>query len=510
MFIQLPGTVLVLFISVFHHSHGYRFLVASYHDSGSHQSSLSKIFVELARRGNEVIVLDSTSKEPQYYHPNVKVVYVPTSFDEKYRSSYLGFVWRTNPGVTATWYGFQSSDVFLGLLIEEQPEKITDVLNTHFDAVIVDDIFATHAMWIADWLKARKNTPYVLYGTSTMLDLYHFSAGHMRHPLSHPIVPGPVLDDPADAYAPGRSLKNRLVLMYSMLEPLNLYFFGSDAVRNLRKLGSEKFQFSDFYANAAFGFSETFDRFGISYSQTSDFRGTGANCVTIKPTIPPELLQFIEESHSNGTIIVALGSNAKWIQAPEYIKTAFWGALRQFTTYRTVFTYDDVPPPDVPSHIKVMKWAPQTALLQHPSVKLFLSHAGLKSLNEAICAGVPLVVMPLFAEQQYNAKMLVALGHAVSINKYTLTEEKLFTTLWTMLNDNWSVKKAKAVRLGQVYADRYMPSVTEAAFFIERVAKTNGNRASFKKGSSKLYFSTLLGLDWLMVIGALISIVFLS
>ena len=33
---------------------------------------------------------------------------------------------------------------------------------------------------------------------------------------------------------------------------------------------------------------------------------------------------------------------------------------------------------DLPSHVKIVKWAPQYEILQHPSTKLMLSHCGLK------------------------------------------------------------------------------------------------------------------------------------
>ncbi|XP_059442726.1 UDP-glycosyltransferase 88A1-like [Corylus avellana] len=55
----------------------------------------------------------------------------------------------------------------------------------------------------------------------------------------------------------------------------------------------------------------------------------------------------------------------------------------------------------------VKSWAPQVAVLNHESVGGFVTHCGWNSVLEAVCAGVPLVAWPLYAEQRLNRVMLV-------------------------------------------------------------------------------------------------------
>ncbi|RVW94580.1 UDP-glycosyltransferase 88B1 [Vitis vinifera] len=55
----------------------------------------------------------------------------------------------------------------------------------------------------------------------------------------------------------------------------------------------------------------------------------------------------------------------------------------------------------------VKSWAPQVAVLNHESVGGFVTHCGWNSLLEALCAGVPMVAWPLYAEQRFNRVILV-------------------------------------------------------------------------------------------------------
>ncbi|KAK4794542.1 hypothetical protein SAY86_012536 [Trapa natans] len=55
----------------------------------------------------------------------------------------------------------------------------------------------------------------------------------------------------------------------------------------------------------------------------------------------------------------------------------------------------------------VKSWAPQVAVLNHPSTGGFVTHSGWNSVLEAVCAGVPMISWPLYAEQGHNKVMMV-------------------------------------------------------------------------------------------------------
>ena len=72
----------------------------------------------------------------------------------------------------------------------------------------------------------------------------------------------------------------------------------------------------------------------------------------------------------------------------------------------------------------------------HPNTHLFITHAGLLSTQESIYHGVPMIDIPIFGDQDFNAHRATELGIAVTLEILDLSEEGLENAIYTVLNDS--------------------------------------------------------------------------
>ncbi|KAL8162086.1 hypothetical protein V2J09_013575 [Rumex salicifolius] len=65
----------------------------------------------------------------------------------------------------------------------------------------------------------------------------------------------------------------------------------------------------------------------------------------------------------------------------------------------------------------VERWAPQTRILNHPSIGGFVSHCGTSSMMESMSLGVPIIAMPMHLDQPINVRLMVSLGVAMEVKR---------------------------------------------------------------------------------------------
>ena len=77
----------------------------------------------------------------------------------------------------------------------------------------------------------------------------------------------------------------------------------------------------------------------------------------------------------------------------------------------------------VPANVRLEPWVPQTELL--PRCAAFVTHGGFNSVKESLLAGVPMVLVPITADQPYCAQRCAALGVGEVVGSDDRTPERI-------------------------------------------------------------------------------------
>ena len=69
-------------------------------------------------------------------------------------------------------------------------------------------------------------------------------------------------------------------------------------------------------------------------------------------------------------------------------------------------------------------------------IKGFITHGGLLSIQEATNFGVPLIVFPIFAEQDYNAEIIHRTGRGIRLEISRISKVELENAINKLLTDS--------------------------------------------------------------------------
>ena len=75
------------------------------------------------------------------------------------------------------------------------------------------------------------------------------------------------------------------------------------------------------------------------------------------------------------------------------------------------------------------------SILGHPKTKAFITHGGTNGIYEAIYHGIPMVGLPLFADQPDNIARVKAKGAAVRVDLETMSARDLLSALKEVINN---------------------------------------------------------------------------
>ncbi|XP_023410876.2 UDP-glucuronosyltransferase 2B17-like isoform X4 [Loxodonta africana] len=194
----------------------------------------------------------------------------------------------------------------------------------------------------------------------------------------------------------------------------------------------------------------------------------GLHCKPADP-LPKEIEEFVRSSGIHGVVVFTLGSMISNIT--EERANTIASALAQIPQ-KVLWRYDGKKPDTLGPNTQLYKWIPQNDLLGHPKTKAFITHGGTNGIYEAIYHGIPMVGIPLFADQPDNIVRMKAKGAAVSLDMNTMTSTDLLNALKTVIND--PSYKENAMRLSAIHHDQPVKPLDRAVFWIEFVMRHKG------------------------------------
>ncbi|XP_073817193.1 UDP-glycosyltransferase UGT5-like [Musca autumnalis] len=188
--------------------------------------------------------------------------------------------------------------------------------------------------------------------------------------------------------------------------------------------------------------------------------------------LPKDIETFVSGAE-HGVIYFSLGTNIKEGNLHPNVLNKIYNVLSKLPQ-RVLWKCDDES--NVlgnSTNILFRKWLPQGDILGHPNVKLFFGHGGKGGITEAKFYGVPMVGLPVFADQPMNMDEVVAKGYGISINHdESLSEEIIQKTVMEVLSNPKYANNVK--RFSNLYRDRPLKIKDNAVYWLEYLIRYKG------------------------------------
>lgn len=295
------------------------------------------------------------------------------------------------------------------LLVSVIGKKVEDTLNhpnfqklinsgEKFDVVVVEEFFNSALKVVAQHF----NAPLISFSTQ--------GANFMVNSIAANEAPKSYIPETLLGYSPEMTLFERLEnSLFALASSLvtHLIFYPGQA-----KLAHQYFPHTNFYDalyNNSIIFLNSHESINTAVPAVPSMIQIGGFHIKESKPLPKDLQEFCD-SAKDGVIYFSLGSNLKSKDLPVEMRNGILTAFSKLKQ-KVLWKFEDDSLTDLPKNVKISNWLPQQDILAHPNVKIFITHGGLLSTIETVYFGVPIIAIPIFADQKLNAK-------TAEINKY--------------------------------------------------------------------------------------------
>ena len=224
--------------------------------------------------------------------------------------------------------------------------------------------------------------------------------------------------------------------MYWMDE-LTMPFFYDSIQEKIYKEGfpnSAKASLAEIKANTSLVLLNTHVSLGFPRPYATNMIEVGGMHVNPKVEKLPQDLQAYLDGAKDGAVYFSMCSNIKATQFPPEKLAGIIETFKSFPKVKFLFKYEAVLA-NKPDNVLTKDWFPQESVLNHPNVKLFITHGGLLSTTESIHFGKPVVGIPVFGDQSLNIGYAERRGYGIMVDFHDLSHETLTNAVNKGLND---------------------------------------------------------------------------
>lgn len=182
--------------------------------------------------------------------------------------------------------------------------------------------------------------------------------------------------------------------------------------------------------------------------------------------LPWHIRRFMDESPS-GVIYLNLGDEKLCNEISQDKLNVLFHVLGQ-RKERVLWTCHDVQKLEgQPKNIMIQHLVPQTDILAHPHIRLFVTNGDIMGLQEGIVRHVPLLVMPLFKNEMANSFQVEKLQIGLRLDYTNLTQISFQWALETIMHKEFYVLNVRDV--SKIYRDRPLGGLASTLFWLNYI-----------------------------------------
>ncbi|CAI5452742.1 unnamed protein product [Caenorhabditis angaria] len=403
-------------------ANSYKILVFSPACSTSHLISNARIADELAQAGHDVTVLEIdmlniTSMKTAKFAKRKIVAGLASSL--QFKNILMGFSAHvmSDPSIYDEFKGFwEYQNAFNGVCEEfiKNTEIFEELRSEHFDAYFGEQINMCGFGYAQALGIKRKFLISSCPMNGANYDLVGLPMALGDLPIGSDLSENPTYFERA---------RNALNAVIQLLEYRVLNMYLTDIFR--AQFGENFPNTLDIVRESDFTFvatDEVIDFSSPTLQNVIHVGGLGIHNVEAKL---PEPYASEMEKGKNGVIYFSLGTIANTSRLPNQVLESFLEIVQRFPDYHFLIRADkyDLNTVEKAKNIKnvrVSDWLPQPAILQHPRLKLFITHAGYNSIMESARTGVPLITIPFMFDQNLNSRAIEKKGWGIRRTKNQL------------------------------------------------------------------------------------------